>query len=189
MPEACRIGGRTLTELVLPLLRRARFVLAAGTCASHGGIPGAEGNPTGASGVRQFMEKEGITVKGRLVCCPGCPAHPDEMLGTLAHLAAQGYPEVKPLWLTPAMFSEGCLHDVCLRYSQYVGRSFALRLGDADGCLYSLGCQGLDVYANCHRRRWNGKVNWCIQAGTPCIGCCLPQFGKSRSSPFYPRST
>jgi hydrogenase small subunit len=185
MPEACRIGGRTFADVLAPLLRRARFVLAAGTCASFGGIPSADGNPTGAGSVRAFMEKSAVAVEDRLVCCPGCPAHPDEMLGTLAHLAAEGYPQVRASSLVPVMYSEACLHDTCPRFSQYAARVFALHLGDAEGCLYSLGCQGLDVYADCQRRQSNGKVNWCIQAAAPCIGCRLPLFGKSRSLPFY----
>jgi len=64
-------------------------------------------------------------------------------------------------------------------------RVFATQFGDGYGCLYALGCQGLDVYADCQRRKWNGGVNWCIDAGAPCIGCKEPQFAKSRSLPFY----
>jgi len=184
LPEACRMGGRPFAEVLLPLLRRAEFILAAGTCASYGGIAAAEGNPTGAESVRQFAERAAVEVRGRLVLCPGCPAHPDELLGTLAHLAAKGYPEVRKS-LTPTMFFRECVHDACPRLPQYVLKLFASRFGEADACLYSLGCQGLDVYADCARRQSNGKVSWCVGAQAPCIGCTLPQFGKSRGLPFY----
>jgi hydrogenase small subunit len=185
MPEACRIAGRPFAEVLLPLLRRAQFIVAAGTCASYGGIPSAEGNTTGAASVREFVDNAKLPVQGRLVHCPGCPCHPAELLATLAHLAAKGYPEVRPASLTPTMFSVGCLHNECPHVSLFNMRIFATRFGDGDGCLYQLGCRGLDVYADCQRRRWNGGVNWCIQAAAPCIGCNQPNFGKSRSFAFY----
>jgi len=185
MPEACRIAGRPFAEVVLPALRAAKYVVAAGTCASFGGIPAADGSPTGATGVRAFMEARAVSVKDRLVNCPGCPGHPDELLGALAYLAADGYPEVSPA-LVPTMFSTSCVHFECPRQSQFNAQIFAIHFGDGDGCLYQLGCRGLDVNADCQRRGWNGGVNWCIAASAPCLGCNQPHFGKSRSLPFYP---
>jgi hydrogenase small subunit len=185
MPEACRIGGRLLAEILVPLLRRAQFVVGAGTCASYGGIPSAEGNPTGAKSVLEFAAGERILVTGRLVNCPACPCHPAELLGTLAHLAGKGYPEVKPDTLVPIMFSTVCLHYSCLRLPQFNARLFAASFGDGEGCLYQLGCRGHDVYADCERRHGNGEVNSCIRASAPCIGCNQPLFGRVRSCPFY----
>jgi hydrogenase small subunit len=189
IPEACKIAGRAFAEVLPPLLRRARFVVAAGTCASYGGIPSAEGAVTGAASVREFMEKTGAVVQERLVLSPGCPCHPAELLGTLAHLAAKGYPDVRPDSLTPSMFSTGCLHYLCPRLPQFNARFFARQFGEADACLYQLGCRGLDVYADCVQHRWNGGVNWCIQASAPCIGCNQPTFAKIRAYPFYSKGT
>ncbi len=185
IPEACKIAGRAFAEVLPPLLRRARFVVAAGTCASYGGIPSAEGAVTGAASVREFMEKTGTAVQGRLVLSPGCPCHPAELLSTLVHFAAKGYPEVRPDSLTPSMFPTGCLHFQCPRLPQFNARFFARQFGEADACLYQLGCRGLDVYADCAQRRWNGGVNWCIEASAPCIGCNQPSFAKTRACPFY----
>lgn len=184
VPEACQFGGRPLAEVLLPLVRRAQFVVAAGTCASFGGIPAAEGNTTGAASVGDYMAKSAVATKDRLLNCPGCPLHPDELLGILALLASKGYPQVKST-LVPTMMSESNIHNECPRFSQYSQRVFAISFGDGDACLYGLGCQGLDVFAECHRHQWNGKVSWCIDASAPCIGCKLPQFGRRRSLPFY----
>ncbi len=185
MPQACLIGGRRLSDVVIPLLRRAQFVVGAGTCASYGGIPSAEGNVTGAKSVAEFAAGEKIAMQGRLVNCPSCPCHPAELLGTLAHLAGKGYPEVKPDTFVPTMYSSVCLHYSCPRLPQFNARQFAMSFGDGDGCLYQLGCRGHDVYADCERHRWNGEVNSCIQASAPCIGCNQPTFAKARSYPFY----
>jgi hydrogenase small subunit len=184
-PEACRWAGRPLAEALSGLAAHAKFVVAAGTCASYGGIPSAEGNPTGAAGVREYFEKAGLPSQGRLVHCPGCPCHPDDLLTVLAHLAAKGYPEVRPATLTPTFFAASSLHDECLRAPAFTMRLFAMHFGDGEGCLYQLGCRGHDVTGDCARRRWNGGVNWCIQASAPCIGCNRPEFAKSRGAGFY----
>jgi len=54
MPEACSMGGRTLEAILVPALRNAKAIVAAGTCSSFGGIPAAEGNQTGAVGLKTF---------------------------------------------------------------------------------------------------------------------------------------
>ena len=43
MPTACMIGGRTFEDILAPLLKKALFVIGAGTCATYGGIPAGEG--------------------------------------------------------------------------------------------------------------------------------------------------
>jgi Ni,Fe-hydrogenase I small subunit len=49
------IGGRTFEKILLDMIPGAKGIVAVGTCAAFGGIPSAEGNPTGSSGVRDFM--------------------------------------------------------------------------------------------------------------------------------------
>ncbi len=155
IPEACVIGDRPLTSLLPPILRRAQGIIAAGTCAAFGGIPAAEGNPTGAVSLQQFMGSESIPVEGRLVNCPGCPVHPQSLVGTLAYLAAKGYPPVTPELLTPEMFYRASVHDECPRFHSWEKYEFAEKFGD-EGCLFKLGCLGPLSRTNCPRRQWNG---------------------------------
>jgi hydrogenase small subunit len=185
MPEACVIGGRPFADILLPLIRKAQYVVGAGTCATYGGLPAAEGNQTGALSVMEFMAKNGIATAQRLVNCPSCPAHPDSMIGTLAYLAGRGYPGVNKELLTPDMFFAHSTHDDCPRFHYYSKHLFAKKFGDSEGCLFKLGCLGMLSYTECPRRQWNGGVNWCIRASAPCIGCSHPQFGKSKTFPFY----
>jgi hydrogenase small subunit len=35
---------------------------------------------------------------------------------------------------------------------------------------------------------WNHGTNWCINAGSPCIGCCEPGF-PDLMAPFYQKLT
>lgn len=184
MPEACVIGGRPLTSLLRPLLRKAKGIVAAGTCAAYGGIPAAEGNPTMAVGVREFMEREGIPVAKRLINCPGCPVHPQSLVGTLAYVAARGYPRVLPKLLAPEMFYGSSVHDECPMFHHWEKQHFAEKFGD-EGCLFKLGCLGPLSRTNCPRRQWNGGVNWCIRAGAPCIACTSESFARKKDFPFY----
>jgi hydrogenase small subunit len=184
MSQACSIGGRPLTELLPPMLRNARGIIAAGTCAAFGGIPAAEGNLTGAANVRTFMQQQGIAWQGKLVQGPGCPVHPDSLVGTLAYFAAKGYPQVDPELLTPDMFYRHSVHDDCPKFHYWEKREFAAKFGD-DGCLFKLGCLGPLSHTNCPRRQWNGGTNWCIRAGAPCIACTNDKFAAYRDFPFY----
>jgi len=184
MPEACRVADKPLTELLPPILRKAKAVIAAGTCASYGGIPAAVGNPTGSVGLRTFMDQQNIPVKGRFLACPGCPCHPLSLVGALAYLIGKGYPAVDAELLTPDMFFKESVHDTCPRFHFWEKRVFAAKFGD-EGCLFKLGCLGPLSRTNCPKRQWNGGANWCIRAGAPCVACTSPEFARRREFPFY----
>ena len=90
MPEACVIGGKPFGSLLLPVLNDAKAIIAAGTCAAFGGIPAAQGNPTAAAGTERIHGScAGLPVENRLINCPGCPVHPQKLLGTLAYVIAK----------------------------------------------------------------------------------------------------
>lgn len=185
MPEACTLGGRSINDWIDRLARGARGVVAVGTCASFGGIPAAEGNPTGALAVSAYLESLGLRSRGFVVNCPSCPAHPQSMVGTLAWLAERGYPDVEPQLLTPRMFYGRSTHDNCPRFHDYNKHIFAEKFGDDTGCLFKLGCLGPQTSTECPDRQWNGGVNWCVRAGAPCIGCSSPDFARHRDFPLY----
>jgi hydrogenase small subunit len=184
MPQACLLAGQPMLELLSDALRNASLVIAAGSCAAFAGIPGAEGNATGAVCVRDFMEKRAIPVDKRLINCPGCPCHPDSLVATLAHVAAKDYPKVDPRLLTPDMIYGHSVHDDCPRFHYWQKNAFAQRFGE-EGCLFKLGCLGPLSHTNCPQRQWNGGVNWCIRAGAPCIACTSPEFARRRDFAFY----
>ena len=184
MPEACVIGGKPLGEMLPPIIRNAAGVIAAGTCAAFGGIPAAEGNPTGAVSLKEFMQHEGIKVEGRLINCPGCPVHPQSLLGVVAYVLAKGLPKLDPELLTPEMFYGHSVHDECPRFHYWEKREFAKKFGD-EGCLFELGCLGPLSHTNCPQRQWNGGVSWCIRAGAPCTACTNVDFARKRDFPFY----
>ena len=185
MPEACMIGERSFEDILLGVLPKAKAILAVGTCSAFGGIPAAEGNETGAGSVRDFMNKHQIPYKGKLIHCPSCPTHPKSIVGTLAYVAAKGYPEVDDELLIPKMFYSTSTHDNCPRYHYFERKIFSSHFGDSQGCLFKLGCLGPLTHTPCPNRQWNSGVNWCFRAASPCIGCSSPDFAKKKDFPFY----
>lgn len=181
MPRACMFGGEPFGDQLLRAAKAAKAVVAAGTCAAFGGIPAAEHNATGAAPIPQFLENHGVKVPTILV--PGCPTHPDWLVGTLAHLLKFGLPPLDRLGRPLAFFGR-LIHDQCPRFSDYERERFAKHFGD-EGCLFKLGCLGPLTRADCMVRHWNGGINACIQAGAPCIGCASPQFAARTDFPFY----
>ena len=181
MPEACQIGHEKVSEQVAKAARNATAVVAVGSCATSGGIPGAEGNPTGAVSVPQFLKDQGIATP--VISVPGCPIHPDWLVGTLAHVLKFGLPELDDHGRPKAFFSR-LIHEQCPRFADYEREKFAKTFGD-EGCLFKLGCTGPNTHADCTIRLWNNGVNSCIHAGAPCIGCAGDEFAAKRSFAFY----
>lgn len=173
------VGDLPMAERVKELSRKTTGVVAMGTCAAYGGIPAASPNPTGAMGVGNFLTREGIEVP--VVNVPGCPPHPRWFVETVVHLLIFGLPKPEELDGVGRLWNvyQGLIHENCPRRADFdVGR-FAKSFGE-EGCLYELGCKGPYTESRCPFHRWNGGVNWCIDAGHPCIGCCEPEF------PDYP---
>ncbi len=181
MPHACKMGEKPIEELIVEASRAAKAVLAIGTCASFGGIPCAEGNPTGAVSVPRFLESKGISTP--VIALPGCPAHPDWMVATLAHEIKFGLPPLDHK-RRPKMFFSKTLHDQCPRFADYERERFA-RTFSEDGCFFKLGCFGPLTHADCTLRLWNGGANHCIKAGSPCIGCASENFALKAAFPMF----
>ncbi|MGD9765870.1 MAG: hydrogenase expression protein HypE [Candidatus Binatia bacterium] len=170
----------TTTEWIDRLAPKALLVLAAGTCATYGGIHAMAGNPTGAMGILDYLgwdwkSKAGIPI----VCVPGCPIHPDNLSETILYLlyqAAGAAPmipldqEHRPQWLFAATVHEGC--D---RAGYYEQGDFATEYGSPK-CIVKLGCYGPVVKCNVPKRGWIGGVGGCPNVGGICIGCTMPGF-------------
>ncbi|MFO7760997.1 MAG: hydrogenase small subunit [Thermodesulfobacteriota bacterium] len=180
MPEACVIGDKTLHNYLEEAAETMSGAVAVGTCASFGGIPAAEGNPTGAVGLPEFYGKRNIDKF--LVTIPGCSVHPDWVWHTITHLVKVGLPSLNEN-KSPDLFFNKTVHERCTRYQYFQEEIFASKPSD-EGCLFKLGCQGPVTLADCPSRWWNGQT-WCVDAGAPCIGCASPDFARKKNFPFY----
>lgn len=168
------VGAR---EWVRELGSRAKAIIAVGTCSAFGGIPAAKirannDNPTGAVSVSDILPNATI------VNVPGCPPHPDWMVGTILHFILRGAPELDE-FKRPKMYFGKTVHEQCEHLADYQRGRFARQWGEP-GCLYLLGCLGMDTGCDIPRRKWLGGVNSCTGSGSGCIGCTekpFPDFG------------
>lgn len=162
----------------------AKGVVAVGACATHGGIPAA--GYTEAVGVGKFLGQKVINL-------PGCPAHPDWVIGTIVNILTFGLDKTLAGlddFGRPKVFYGQLVHDNCPRRHYFEAGRFVEDWNDpaqTEYCLFEKGCKGPLTYADCPKRGWNSNVNWCIKAGSPCLGCASPDF-YGKLSPLYQRS-
>lgn len=190
-----------LSDQLIELATNAAAVLAIGTCSSFGGIPAARGGH-GSTDTRTFLQANGVSTP--VVRIPGCPPHPDWIVGTvLTYLTDPGN-------LVGNLNSDGAPRDYYSDYqcnagpctwrynnsstrpdydSTWVeGDSKGLAknkwTGTDVGCLGVLGCKGRKTKADCSARKWNSivaetygnEMSWCVGSRGGCHGCTNPTF-------------
>jgi len=178
------------TEWVARLAKGAAASIAIGTCATWGGIPAAEGNPTGAMSLMDFLGKDYRSTLGvPVVNIPGCAPVGDNFTETVAAVLyfLQGFgplPEFDELGRPAWLFGE-TVHRHCVRGAYYEEGKFAEEFGDPE-CLVEIGCWGPVVNCNITERGAINHVGGCMNSGGACIGCTMPGF-PDKFTPFYKR--
>jgi hydrogenase small subunit len=168
------IAGRTNIDMLKEVAAGAAAVVAVGTCASFGGIPYANPNPTGAVPVSELVTDKPI------INVSGCPPIPVVITGVLVYYLTFGaIPELDNLGRPTAFFGES-IHDRCYRRPFYDQGKFAKSFDDEGArngwCLFELGCKGPTTHNACATKKWNGGVSFPIESGHPCLGCSEPNF-------------
>ncbi len=171
----CKIGGKTMLDLVHEVAERAGAIVAIGSCASWGGVQSTPPNPTGATGLPEVLE--GKTV----VTIPGCPANPYNFLGTVLQYVVLGTLPKLDGKNRPVMAYGTTIHEHCPRRAHFDAGRFARQFGDEGHrqgyCLYYLGCKGPQTHANCSVLHFGEVGTWPIGNGHPCIGCTEARIG------------
>lgn len=167
----CMIGGRPFADIVKETATKAAAVIAIGSCASWGGIQSSEPNPTGATGVPQFLEGTAV------VSIPGCPPNAYNFLSTVLYfLTFKKLPALDELG-RPKFAYGRLIHENCERRPHFDAGRFAEQFGDEGHrkgyCLYKLGCKGPMTHANCPSILFCdvGSGAWPVGTGHPCFGC------------------
>lgn len=175
--NALRVAGEVGTVALREAAESAVAVVALGSCAVNGGWMAAHPNPANAMGVQQYLKEVGIETT--VVNVPGCPANPEWLVSVLVDvvlLADPGLLKLNELGMPAGIFGQS-LHDNCERRGHFENGEFVYAFGseeEAKGyCLYPLGCRGPQTKTNCGVTLWNNRRSWCVQAGSPCIGCCI----------------
>jgi len=170
--EFCVVGMKDSSEmyqfeeLVVDVVNHdcVYAVIAYGTCASFGGIPHGNPNPTGTRSVMERLREHGINKP--VINIPGCPAHPDWLVLTLAayiqggakgslnNITLDSYN--RPAYVTVdgttiPLFARPN-HYWCERQSQFESGNVADDFSEAintNKCLVKVGCRGFIAYACC----------------------------------------
>ena len=173
-PGYSTIAGISNVDMLEETVKGAAAVVAIGSCAAFGGIPGANPNPTGAVAVRDLVKDKPI------VNVPGCPPIPMVITAVLAQFLTFGQLPQLDIHGRPVAFFGQTIHDRCYRRPFYEQGRFADSFDDEGArkgwCLYKLGCKGPSTYNACATVKWNSGTSVPIEAGHPCLGCSEPDF-------------
>ena len=171
----------TLNTWLDALAPRAWAVVAAGTCATYGGIHAMAGNPTGCMGLADYLgwdfrstggapdrQRPGLSRSSRTTSwrrCSGCSAQ------------AAGHAPMIPLdeQLRPTWLFGKTVHEGCDRAGYYEQADFAADY-NSPKCQVKIGCWGPVVNCNVPKRGWMAGIGGCPNVGGICIGCTMPGF-------------
>ena len=157
--------------------KNAALIVAVGTCASFGGLPKADPNPTGAISIGDLMADLGI--RKPLINVSGCPPIPEVITGTIVYYLVSGMPRLDSL-RRPRMFYGETVHEECDRKEFFEEGPYVEVFDDAaarkGGCLYMVGCKGPVTRNACTTVKWSQGVSYPMMSGHGCIGCAEPDF-------------
>jgi hydrogenase small subunit len=171
--NALRVAGRTGTEILEEAAESAEAVIAVGSCAVDGGWVAGRPNPAEGTGVQAHLSDVGIETP--VINLPTCPVNPEWLVAVVVdYLILERLPELDGFG-RPTLFFSQTIHDNCPRRGHFENGEFVTQFGseeEAKGyCLYKVGCKGPTTWTNCPIVKWNDKVSWCVESGSPCIGC------------------
>jgi hydrogenase small subunit len=168
----CKIGGRPAVDILRETAPMAAAIVAIGSCASWGGIPSSEPNPTGAASTQEALEG-----KFTVINIPGCPPSPYNFLSTVLYLLTFKKLPALDDKARPLFAYRRLIHEGCPRRPHFDAGRFANQFDD-DGhrrgwCLYKLGCKGPVTHNNCPSILFGdvGARSWPVGTGSPCFGC------------------
>ena len=181
VPGHGMIGGREMLDIAKEVCGNATAVVAIGSCAVDGGVPAAKPNPSRILGVGEALGM-------KVVNLPCCPVNPEWLVGTVVYVLTMGkLPELDKKG-RPLIFYGRKIHDNCPRRTHFDGGRFVEQFGSkeeaAGYCLYKMGCKGPEAWSECPKTRWNSKESWCIEIGSPCLGCSEDKW-TDHFAPFY----
>ena len=177
--NALRIAGKPGLDQIREVAPNAAAIIAVGSCAVDGGWVKANPNPAGGMGIQEFLKQENIATP--VINLPTCPVNPEWIVAMvvdvlfLGKLASGQILKELDEFNRPKVIFGQTIHDNCPRRGHFENGEFVYEFGspeEAKGyCLYAVGCKGPQTYTNCPIVRWNDRASWCVESGSPCIGC------------------
>ena len=175
-----RLAGRTGLEALEEAAQGADAVVSVGSCAVDGGwVQSDPWSKDHATGVLEYLGEVGIDTP--VVNLPTCPVNPEWVVAIIVDVLLLGKLEDGSILDTldefnrPGFIFCQTIHDNCPRRGHFENNEFVEEFGSAEEaegfCLYKMGCKGPTTKTNCPIVRWNRRASWCVESGSPCIGC------------------
>jgi hydrogenase small subunit len=175
-----RLAGRTGLEHLEEAAADALAVVSVGSCAVDGGWVRADPNGQDwATGAMEYLAEVGSETP--VVNLPTCPVNPEWIVAIVVDVLLLGKLDDGSILDTlddfnrPDFIFGQTIHDNCPRRGHFENNEFVEEFGseeEAKGyCLYKVGCKGPTTQTNCPIVRWNRRASWCVESGSPCIGC------------------
>ena len=179
--------GKPKKDLIEKLAKKAKYVIAVGTCASFGGI----GSYDEMQGIglqfhhfkrggflgKDFVSKSGYPV----INLPGCPIHPKSLTTLLEKISFGLEIELNKSQAIEDIYNF-TVHQGCTRNEYHEYRVEEQEFGERGCMFFHLGCKGPTTNSACNKYLWN-EVNSKTRAGVPCFGCARPDFPQPH--PFF----
>jgi hydrogenase small subunit len=183
----CMIAGKTVLEILKETSKDCAAIISIGSCASWGGVPSADPNPTGATPVHEIIKDKPV------INIPGCPPSPYNFLSTvLYYVTFKKLPELDNFG-RPKFGYGRLIHENCERRPHFDAGRFATEFGDDNHrkgyCLYQLGCKGPETFNNCPTILYGdtGSGTWPVGCGHPCFGCS--EKGVGFNTPLFTKAS
>lgn len=177
--NALRVAGKTGLEQIMEVAPSAAAIIAVGSCAVDGGWVKANPNPAGGMGISEYLKSQNVATP--VINLPTCPVNPEWIVAMVVDVLFLGKLESGAIldeldeFGRPKLIFGQTIHDNCPRRGHFENGEFVYKFGsveEAKGyCLYPVGCKGPQTQTNCPIVRWNNQVSWCVESGSPCIGC------------------
>jgi len=173
-------AGISIDKLIKRFDGHANTIIAAGTCASFGGI--FSQNKKDASGILFRHEQKLKTphiLKSSVINIPGCPIHPQNLATVLMAIKSKRSMHLDNMNRPKEIYAH-TVHQGCNRNEYFEWKVDAKGFGLKEGCLfYEQGCRAPMTHGNCNIILWN-ETGSKTKSGQPCFGCTEPNF------PNYP---
>ena len=174
-PDACTFAGENFGDLLDRAVRAADAVVAVGACAMLRRHSLRAAQPHRSRRRAGVLHRPGH--RKPLINVPGCPPHPDWMVGTIVHVLTTGIPaldsDLRPLAVLLGKYP---------RPLPAPEHSMTRPTDRCQGCMENVGCRGESTYGDCPTRGWNGIRNNCITS-RGCASVHPPTFAKDGA--FY----
>jgi hydrogenase small subunit len=180
-----RVAGRPAIDDLKAIADAAAVVLAVGSCAVDGGWVRSRPDLAGGTGVMDVVDPS------KVVNLPTCPVNPEWVVAMIVDYLLLGRTvPVDDTTREPPLIYGQTIHDDCGRRGHFENGEFVTEFGSTEAakgfCLYQMGCKGPQTRTRCPVTRWNSRTSWCVEAGSPCIGCANRDWVET-DAPFLER--